>query len=177
LAEHKPTTRAGKRYALIADVARFYPSIYSHSIPWALHGKALAKANKPSDLVGNALDKLVRDSQDGQTIRIPIGTDTSLLVAEIVMCAVDEMLSTRLHATGLRHIDDIELSFSRAADADAALGPLQEVLGQFELALNPLNTHIDKLPLNSEEAWLARVRSQTIRAKAGPQKRELINYL
>src|SRR5438105_2878527 len=36
--------RASARYVLRTDIARFYPSIYTHSIPWALHSKATAKA-------------------------------------------------------------------------------------------------------------------------------------
>jgi hypothetical protein len=35
--------RYAARYVLKTDVARFYHSIYTHSIPWVIHGKAAAK--------------------------------------------------------------------------------------------------------------------------------------
>lgn len=34
---------AGAQYVVHADVASCFPSIYTHSIPWALHGKAASK--------------------------------------------------------------------------------------------------------------------------------------
>jgi hypothetical protein len=43
----------GARYVLRADFARFYPSIYTHSIGWAIHGKARSRANKNNTLFGN----------------------------------------------------------------------------------------------------------------------------
>jgi hypothetical protein len=49
-------------------------------------------------------------------------------------------------AVGYRNIDDIEFAFGTAADADAALGPLQETLGYYELALSPAKTLIEGFP-------------------------------
>ena len=37
--EFRAQRSVGARYLLKTDIARFYPSVYSHSIPWALHGK------------------------------------------------------------------------------------------------------------------------------------------
>lgn len=38
--------RRGRRWIMTADISQFYASIYTHSVPWALDGKAVAKANK-----------------------------------------------------------------------------------------------------------------------------------
>jgi hypothetical protein len=38
--------RRGARYFLRTDITQFYHAIYTHSIPWALHSKPVAKANK-----------------------------------------------------------------------------------------------------------------------------------
>ena len=46
IAAQKMLARAGMRYVLKVDIQNFYPSIYTHSIPWALHGKAVAKSNQ-----------------------------------------------------------------------------------------------------------------------------------
>jgi hypothetical protein len=76
-----------------AEIARFYPSIYTHSIPWALHGKATAKATMGhSALLGDRLDRLMRKGQDNQAVGIPIGPDTSLVVAEILLSVIDQGL-------------------------------------------------------------------------------------
>ena len=46
----------GQRYMLHADFSRFYNSIYTHSIPWAIHGKVNARADREYALYGNRLD-------------------------------------------------------------------------------------------------------------------------
>ena len=38
----RPRRWRGARYILKTDISQFYPSVYTHSIPWALHGKAIA---------------------------------------------------------------------------------------------------------------------------------------
>ena len=37
--EFKIKNRAGKKVLVYTDISRFYPSIYTHSIPWILDGK------------------------------------------------------------------------------------------------------------------------------------------
>ncbi len=47
-------------FALKTDISRYYPTLYTHSIAWALHGKNNAKKKrKPSELLGNELDRAV----------------------------------------------------------------------------------------------------------------------
>jgi hypothetical protein len=36
---------SSSRFVVRTDVSQFYPSVYTHSIPWALVGKSVAKAN------------------------------------------------------------------------------------------------------------------------------------
>jgi len=42
------------------------------------------------------------------------------------MAAVDREFTSKLGVSEIRYIDDFEFAFSTAAEADAALGPLQE---------------------------------------------------
>lgn len=86
--------RRGHRYLLSSDIDQFYPSIYTHAIPWALHTKATCKAElrlpgKGAHLLGNQLDRATQAMNDGQTRGIPIGPDTSLVLAEILLTAVE----------------------------------------------------------------------------------------
>src|SRR5207248_321442 len=99
-----------------------YPSLYTHAIPWALHTKPVAKANK-GKTDGDKIDKAVRDCSSGQTIGIPIGPDTSFVVAEIVLTAVDAAIRTKLPLfRGFRYLDDYEAAFVSRAEAEEAQG-------------------------------------------------------
>ena len=98
-----PALRAGNRsacrYLMCTDIAEFYGSIYTHSVPWSLHTKSVAKADRSSRLLGNVLDADLRRAQDQQTVGIPIGPDTSLVIAELLLAAVDELLRVALAGT------------------------------------------------------------------------------
>jgi len=85
--------RSTSRYILVTDISQFYPSVYTHSIPWAVHGKSFAKRNRSAVHFGNLLDKCVSNGQDGQTTGIPIGPDTSLILAELVLSAMSYQIA------------------------------------------------------------------------------------
>jgi hypothetical protein len=163
--------RLGRRFLLETDISRFYSSIYTHSIPWALHTKAAAKINRGrATLLGNNLDYLVRMGQDGQTIGIPIGPDTSLVLAELLMQRCDAELITKIpKLKGHRFIDDYELSFYTRTEAEDAFHLLERALGDYELALNPKKTKVLELPLQFEASWVTELRSHSIRVSASGQ--------
>jgi hypothetical protein len=145
----------GKRYILATDIGQFYGSIYTHSVPWALHTKATAKANL-GNTQGDALDKALRNAQQGQTVGIPIGPDTSLLVAELILTAVDVELNRLVGpVTGFRYIDDYELAFRTLGEAEQALATLEGILSTFELQLNPRKTSIEDMPRVLQENWVS----------------------
>ncbi|HJT20030.1 MAG TPA: RNA-directed DNA polymerase [Nitrospira sp.] len=167
--------RSRGRFLLKADVVRFYPSVYTHSIPWALHGKRKAKENRSKGLLGNEIDELMRNCQDGQTNGIPVGPDTSLVLAEILLNQVDQNLSHRkLH--GLRYIDDYELVFDSEADALAALSKLEESLLEFELHLNPSKTRVFPLPQRLEDSWVAEIKNMELSPDSRRIKGQLIRF-
>lgn len=162
--------RLGRRFLLETDISRFYSSIYTHSVPWALHSKATAKANRRRTLLGNNLDYLVRMGQDGQTIGIPIGPDTSLVLAELLMQRCDAELIARIpRLKGHRFIDDYELSFHTRTEAEDAFHLLERALGHYELALNPKKTKVVELPVQFEASWVTELRSHNIRVSVSGQ--------
>lgn len=175
LVRERARARVGKRYGLRTDISRFYGSVYTHSIPWALHGKARAKKDHSDALVGNRLDRKVRSAQHGQTTGIPIGPDTSLVLAELVLCAVDRKLETRLgQGLGFRHMDDYELTFRTVAEAEDASAVLQELLSEYELELNPAKTEVFELPVPLEAPWVDAVRSAQLRKTRAGQAGDLL---
>jgi hypothetical protein len=104
LHEEKIMASAGYKYALVTDITSFFPTIYTHTIPWALHTKAVAKVKKRKAHMtpryfGNILDARCMGAQDGQTIGLPIGPDTSHIIAEIIGVAIDTRLKDDLGAS------------------------------------------------------------------------------
>lgn len=170
--------RATATVLLTADVSRFYHAIYTHSISWALHTKAIAKIRRRSmRLLGNRLDLLMRNAQDGQTIGIPIGPDTSLIVAEIILAAVDrELVRAVPRLRGFRFMDDYELTFVSRSHAELALARLQGALANCELALNPTKTRIDDLPETIVEPWRTELSGFRIRQTPNGQASDLTAY-
>lgn len=173
--ERRAQVYAQGRYLLRADISRFYPSVYTHSIPWALHGKEYSKQHKFDLILGNQLDKLVQSCQYGQTNGLPIGPDTSLLIAETILCKVDAELAKK-NITGLRYVDDYELVFDSQAEALEGLSLFQEVLLRFELHLNPAKTRILPLPQRIEETWVDSLKGFVLEPSSANFKSQLIHF-
>ncbi len=172
----KARARSASRAFLLADISQFYHSIYTHSIAWAFHTKAVAKVNRGRSLFGNRIDALVQIGQDRQTRGIPIGPDTSLVIAESVLAAVESNILRRIpNLRGVRFIDDYELCFADHGSAEDALSVVQEELQQFELQLNPKKTRIVSPPVRFEPDWIGDFRTFVLRANSG-QTGDLIRF-
>jgi len=163
----------GSRYVLKTDLARFYPSIYTHSVAWALHGKAKARADK--SLFGNLLDRCLSDTQDKQTGGIPIGPDTSFLIGEVMGSAIDAKLQDSIALRGTRYIDDYSLYFQDQSQAEHALALLHKVAKEFELEVNDPKTEIAPLPEELEPSWKTELRGMHIRDIGPPQVTDLLS--
>jgi hypothetical protein len=165
----------GARYLLTTDIARYYPSIYTHSVPWALHGKTAARSDRKFRLLGNRLDLWLRETQDKQTGGIPIGPDTSFLIAEVLGTAMDLRLQSKLPSLrGTRSIDDYYLYFPTVSDAEEALATLHEVAREFELEMNDPKTEVIQLPERLEPPWKSDLRTLLIRDSGQPQATDLL---
>ena len=107
---------------------------------------------------------------EGQTHGIPIGPDASLVVAEVLLAAVDNELLNRCPdlIRGFRYVDDYELSFLRLSDAEQVLTEPQGILASFELSLNPRKTRIEELPKPLEDSWGADLGRFPVRGPGSP---------
>jgi Reverse transcriptase (RNA-dependent DNA polymerase) len=169
--------RSTARYLVTADVSRFYHSLYTHSIPWALHTKPVAKARKNDPaLLGNRIDKFVREGQDRQTLGIPVGPDTSLVLAEIILTQVDRALEAKGFANAFRIIDDYEIGTMTLGEAERAVATLQAFLREFELDLNGAKTAIRELPLPHDSPWVRHVSRFAIPPSPEAQIRVLLGF-
>jgi len=154
---------------LLSDISRFYGTIYTHTLPWALHGKTWCKANlNQPDLeksLGNRLDKLVRKGQDNQTIGIPIGPDTSRILSEIIAVGVEKRFLELNKSDGLsafRFIDDWFIGHDGAEPAETAIRHLAEACADFELELNLEKTEILSPVDPVLESWPSELRELMI---------------
>ena len=171
--EQRAEMRSISRYILSADVAQCYPSIYTHSIAWAMHGKTVAKARRQdSALVGNRVDRHVRSGQDDQTVGIPVGPDTSLVIAELILSQVDADLE-QSGVRGFRYIDDYELYFSTYQEAQRGLSSLVRALAGYELGLNSQKTAIAVLPQPLQEEWVSQLRRTELRRSVTKERSDL----
>ncbi|EGV18832.1 hypothetical protein ThimaDRAFT_1636 [Thiocapsa marina 5811] len=180
LYERRLSQGAGFRYVLRTDISRFFPTIYTHSIPWALHGKAISKKNRDitPTYYGNLLDLVVRQCQDEQTFGLPIGPDTSHIIAECIATAIDVELGKRLGATpaGFRYVDDYYFFFENYSAAESALAQLVRCLKDFELQINFDKTRICKTEELDEDGWTHKLRSFAIAHRGQKQRNDFNHY-
>jgi hypothetical protein len=160
-----------KMYELKTDISWFYPTLYTHTIAWALHEKKVAKKNKSLDLLGNKLDYDIRNCKNGQTTGIPIGPDTSHIIAEIVSCGIDILLLKELGSIkGYRFYDDVYFYFSSREEAEKGLKTLQYILTDFQLSINEEKTGITKFPSTFDENWVIQISSYKFRNNIKKEK-------
>ncbi|MGF6774873.1 RNA-directed DNA polymerase [Paraburkholderia sp. GAS334] len=181
LNEKRLLRSAGARYLLVSDISQFFPSIYTHAIAWAVEGKQKAKskaARRDKTLLGNRLDELVRFTQSNQTVGIPIGPDTSHIIAELVGVAVDLELRKRLGfwPKGYRHVDDFCLCFDTENDAAQAYSKLSESLATFELKVNIQKTKIVRVSEFQYDSWVHEFDSFAFSTGKVAQRRDLHRF-
>ena len=149
-------------YVLKADISRFFYTIYTHSIPWAILGKEKVKdwiahnSRKLNNHWSNDLDKALQFCQSRETFGIPVGPDTSRIIAEILLAGVesDKKLSGSIRdCPAFRLLDDYVIGFDDENKAEAAHGALRAALWKFNLQLNEEKTFISKSRSLAGEKW------------------------
>ena len=165
------------------DIARFYPSVYTHSIPWALLGKAWVKSNLASPALKSSfasdLDKAVAAGQSGQTVGIPIGPDTSRVISEIIATEVEKLVLKRLPDLGrraVRYVDDMIIGFTETESAETVLSPISSALYEYELELSGNNTNVHGVGYPHPQEWLQYVRTFRITSRKDRQIEEIDSF-
>jgi hypothetical protein len=151
------------QYVVRADIKNFYPSIYTHSIAWALHGKKkIRSGNNRRDygFLGNRLDKLFQYGNDQRTNGIPIGPAVSDIVSELIAAAVDRELTRHVRTSSLkcemaRFKDDYRILVHSESDARRVLRMLQAALQEYDLELSDSKTTVVPLPDGLFRPWVS----------------------
>jgi hypothetical protein len=155
---HEPDLIMGKRYMVTVDIAIFFSSIYTHSVPWAIAGKLVAKSTaKNKNLWYNVIDCYTRNIKDGESNGLIIGPHASYLLSEIILAVIDHNLYEKGWHNYIRHIDDYSCYVDTHEQGQAFINDLMEELDFFNLRLNDSKTSIEELPLNVDKQWVSQV--------------------
>lgn len=151
---------------LKTDISQFFPSIYTHSLSWAAHGRAESKSDtnpRSENLPFNALDKFIQKCQSGQTRGVLVGPDAFRLVAEFISSEIDSELNEVVSEVGIgavRHVDDYYFGIKSETDALVLLSRFREILASFELQINDNKTQIQSSLEPINDLWAQRIRMQ-----------------
>ena len=144
---------AGAQHIVHADISTCFPSMYAHSIPWALHGRNVAKKSTSLSLAGNLLDKATQSARDSQTNGLLVGPHTSNIISEIILTDIDRDLVQKGYTRLRRHIDDYTYYAKTHEEAHGFVRDLEISLRKYELMLNGKKTEIRSLPQPIEVDW------------------------
>lgn len=154
-----PDVLLGAKYCVLTDIAKCFPSIYTHAIEWALAGKEIAKERrktmgnkKASQLWESQIDSGVSRTTNNETHGILIGPHASNLISEIILCRIDYELSDKWRY--VRHIDDFECYVATREEADEFVRDLDKSLMKYGLSRNAGKTKIVELPYGMQSKWV-----------------------
>jgi hypothetical protein len=145
------------------DVSKCFDSIYTHSISWATKYKEFAKANTRTTSFGEDFDKVIRNSNYGETNGIPIGPEISRIFAEVILQKIDLLTIDCLKNTGLtigvdydirRYVDDIYIFSKDQKSIKIVYQIYSDNLLKFNLHINNEKTFIQQRPFISKKSKL-----------------------
>ncbi len=191
-----PLHRAKKSYIeatadwlVQTDISRFYPNIYTHSIPWAAYGKERVKSdlNIYIGSLADRLDMLVRMCNRNQTIGIPIGPETSRILAEIISSRIDSEYSAKLtdpeskkppdpHTID-RLQDDWVVGAKTLEEAEKILSVISGCYREYGLEINGSKTSITHILASNIEEWKSEISAFLSHRRGGLRRSRLEEFL
>lgn len=169
--------QGASKFVVKADISTCFPSIYTHSLPWALVGKDIAKANCKNDTLWyNKIDVACSTLKNGETHGLLIGPYASNLLSEVILTVVDKKLYDKGYRY-YRNIDDFECYVESYERAQCFLHDLEETLREFDLPLNHKKTAILSLPVAMAEKWVHKLNNYLAITKENINYKEVNAYL
>lgn len=156
---------ASSDWLVTTDITRFYPSIYTHSVAWAAYGKNQVKSDRAryDGSLADRIDQLLRICNRGQTVGIPIGPDTSHIIAEIISSRIDESFLHKLKDKSAGEIDRLQddwfIGETSLEQSENILSILNQLYRDFELDINGQKTSINHTMQYAGEQWISEIKS------------------
>lgn len=165
------------------DISRFYPTIYTHSITWAAYGKERVKgALKTYDgTFADRLDMLVRSCNRNQTIGIPIGPETSRILAEIISSRIDFNFSERLGYLPREVVDRLQDDWAVGAgtleQSENILSVISSCYRDYGLEINGSKTSIRHILASDQEHWKSEISAFLSHRRGGLYRNRLEEFI
>lgn len=153
---------AKKPFVAVADIAGFYSQIYHHTI-----NNEMIRARVPGPF-RKAINNLLDQAADGASRGLPIGPHPAHLLAEIVLCRLDEFLATMGYSF-CRNVDDIHIFCDSHDAARFAIYDIAREISQQGLLLNEAKTKV----MPSAE-FIKRAEQQLIDQPINDAEREML---
>lgn len=143
-------------YQIKLDISAFFDSIYTHSIPWAMHTKQIAKKSKgQAGLTGDKIDYCMQAMNYSQTHGILVGNAVSRIISEILLCTVDYKIQMKFKNIKCRRfVDDYYIFLKNAYEIQNVISFIRNELGKYELLLNENKISISESPFSYGKAWI-----------------------
>lgn len=147
------------RYEIRLDINSFFNNIYTHSIPWAIHTKAVAKKDQSPNLWGNQLDSCIRGMNHKQTNGILVGNAVSRIISEIILCRIDERIKSNFpDVSCYRFVDDYYIYTKSHETVQSIISFIRKELSEYELSFNDNKLSIAESPFLYGKPWVEEIK-------------------
>ena len=153
--------RLEQKYAhmMVIDVTGCFYHIYTHSVAWAVKGKAVAKNNIKNYTFENDFDHLMQHSNYNETNGIIVGPEVSRIFAEIILQAVDLAIMRQLkekyhYSLGRdyeirRYVDDSYVYATSREILEHVSDAYQEQLAYYKMDINKSKLEFHERPFTT----------------------------
>ena len=165
------------------DISRFYPTIYTHSIAWAAYGKERVKGALKTyeGTFADRLDMLVRSCNRNQTIGVPIGPETSRILAEIISSRIDLDFSEQLGDLPGEVVDRLQDDWAVGAatleKSEKILSVISSCYREYGLEINGSKTSISHILASDQENWKSEISAFLSHRRGGLYRSRLEEFL
>jgi hypothetical protein len=143
------------RSLLRLDVSKCFPSIYTHSISWAVRSKAFAKKNIKTITFDGSFDELMQGANWSETNGILIGPEVSRIFAEVILQQIDADVKVELVKLGIlpdkvcirRYVDDYLIFYRSEEASQRTKEVIERCLEKYKLSLNEAKMEVLHSPL------------------------------
>lgn len=145
------------------DITRFYPSLYTHSIPWAAYGKERVKSRLGyyKGSFADRIDFLVRACNRNQTVGIPIGPETSRIIAEVISSRIDADFQSHKLDLAAHSVDRLQDDWSVGAktleQAEDVITCISSIYRSYGLEINGSKTSVDHIIGSRRKTWISEI--------------------
>lgn len=157
------------------DIASCFYHIYTHTISWAVKGKAQAKLTIGKDIFGNNFDALMQHTNYNETNGIIVGPEISRIFAEIILSRIDLAVLNTLRNDELgesfkvgvdyevrRYVDDYFVYANSENALKTIMSVYKEKLEYYKLFINESKLQFFTRPFGSDIGDAKRTISQMI---------------